>query len=84
MLPPHRLVAHPAVGRLREGEASAVYVYRDQRATTERLLKLGVAPSRVAGESCARTTWENATVTSAWLLQHHPAPAVPFSARPSP
>ena len=36
MLPPHRLVAHPAVGRLREGEASAVYVSRDQRATTER------------------------------------------------
>ena len=36
MLPPHRLVARPAVGRLREGEASAVYVSRDQRATTER------------------------------------------------
>ena len=27
----------------------------------------GVAPSRIAGDSCARTTWENATLTAAWL-----------------
>ncbi len=58
-------------------------VSSDQRATAERLLQLGVAPSRVAGDSCARTTWENATLTSTWLKQHHPAPAVPFSARAS-
>ena len=52
---------------LREGEGSAVYVSGDQRATAERLLQLGVAPERVAGDSCSRTTWENATLTSAWL-----------------
>jgi uncharacterized SAM-binding protein YcdF (DUF218 family) len=65
-----------AAARLREGEASAVYVSGDQRATAERLLQLGVAPSRVAGDSCARTTWENATRTSAWLQQHHPGAPV--------
>ena len=48
-----------AHARLREGEGSAVYVSGDQRATAE----------RVAGDSCARTTWENATLTSAWLQQ---------------
>jgi uncharacterized SAM-binding protein YcdF (DUF218 family) len=65
-----------AAARLREGEASAVYVSGDQRATAERLLQLGVAPSRIAGDSCARTTWENATLTSAWLQQHHPGAPV--------
>jgi uncharacterized SAM-binding protein YcdF (DUF218 family) len=65
-----------ASARLREGEANAVYVSGDQRATAERLLQLGVAPSRVAGDSCARTTWENATRTSAWLQQHHPGAPV--------
>ncbi len=65
-----------AAARLREGEASAVYVSGDQRATAERLLQLGVAPSRVAGDACARTTWENATLTSAWLQQHHPGAPV--------
>ena len=32
----------------------------------------GEAPRRIAGNSCARTTWENATLTAAWLGQHHP------------
>ena len=36
----------------------------------------GVAPSRIAGDSCARTTWENATRTAAWLRQHHPGAPV--------
>lgn len=53
-----------AHARLREGEGSAVYVSGDQRATTELLVQLGVAPERVAGDSCARTTWENAALTS--------------------
>ena len=29
----------------------------------------GVAPRRIAGDSCARTTSENATLTAAWLGQ---------------
>ena len=39
-------------------------------------MQLGVAPSRIAGDSCARTTWENATVTASWLRQHHPGAPV--------
>ena len=44
---------------------------------------ISAPPERVAGDSCARTTWESATLTSAWLQQHHPAPAVlaPSSSR---
>ena len=55
---------------------SVVYVSGDQRSTAERLLALGVPPARIAGDSCARTTWENATRTAAWLQQHHPGAPV--------
>ncbi len=65
-----------AADRLRQGQAVAAYVSGDQRATAERLLALGVSPSLVAGDSCARTTWENATLTAAWLRQHHPGAPV--------
>jgi uncharacterized SAM-binding protein YcdF (DUF218 family) len=27
-----------------------------------------VPPARIAGDSCARTTWENATFTDPWQL----------------
>jgi uncharacterized SAM-binding protein YcdF (DUF218 family) len=65
-----------AAGRLRHGQAVAAYGSGDERATAERLLALGVAPSLVAGDSCARTTWENATHTAGWLRQHHPGAPV--------
>jgi uncharacterized SAM-binding protein YcdF (DUF218 family) len=65
-----------AADRLRQGQAVAAYVSGDVRATAERLLALGVSPSLVAGDSCARTTWENATLTAAWLRQHHPGAPV--------
>ena len=32
----------------------------------------GGPAERVSGDSCARTTWENATLTSAWMQSHHP------------
>ena len=48
----------------------------DERATAERLERLGVPPALVDGDSCARTTWENATRTAAWLRQHHPGAPV--------
>jgi uncharacterized SAM-binding protein YcdF (DUF218 family) len=66
-----------AATRLRQGKAVAVYVSGDARSTAERLVQLGVAPSRIAGDSCARTTWENATRTAAWLRQHHPGASLP-------
>lgn len=65
-----------AAARLRQGLAVAAYVSGDERATAERLLALGVQHARVAGDSCARTTWENATRTAAWLRQHHPGAPV--------
>lgn len=61
---------------LRRGLARAVYVSGDERATAERLERLGVPPALVAGDSCARTTWENATLTAAWLRHHHPGAPV--------
>jgi uncharacterized SAM-binding protein YcdF (DUF218 family) len=65
-----------AVTALRLGAVSALYVSGDDRSTAERLVSLGASPSRVAGDSCARTTWENATVTAAWLRRHHPGAPV--------
>jgi uncharacterized SAM-binding protein YcdF (DUF218 family) len=65
-----------AATRLRQGKAVAVYASGDARSTAERLVQLGVAPSRIAGDSCARTTWENAIRTAAWLRQHHPGASV--------
>ncbi len=60
-----------AAAQLRRDPSLPAYVSGDARSTAERLVLLGVAPSRIAGDSCARTTWENATLTSAWLQQHH-------------
>lgn len=65
-----------AAQRLRQGQAVAAYVSGDARSTAERLVQLGIAPSRISGDSCARTTWENATLTAAWLGQHHPGAPV--------
>jgi uncharacterized SAM-binding protein YcdF (DUF218 family) len=65
-----------AAAQLNQGQAVAAYVSGDERSTAERLLALGVAPALVAGDSCARTTWENATLTAAWLRQHHPGAPV--------
>lgn len=65
-----------AAEHLSSGMASVVYVSGDQRITAERLQRLGVAPERIAGDSCARTTWENATLTASWLRQHHPGAPV--------
>ena len=65
-----------AADQLRQGRAVGAYVSGDQRATAEQLVALGVDPARIAGDSCARTTWENATLTAAWLRQHHPGAPV--------
>ena len=65
-----------AAAQLNQGQAVAAYVSGDERSTAERLLALGVAPALLAGDSCARTTWENATHTAAWLRQHHPGAPV--------
>lgn len=65
-----------AAAQLRRDPSLSAYVSGDARSTAERLVQLGVAPTRIAGDSCARTTWENATLTAAWLGQHHPGAPV--------
>ena len=61
----------------RQGLVRTIYVSGDARATAERLVALGVPPARVAGDNCARTTWENATLTTAWLRQENPGAPLP-------
>ena len=65
-----------AVAALQRGEIQAIYVSGDLRSTADRLVALGAPPSHVSGDSCARTTWENASLTAAWLGQHHPGSPV--------
>jgi uncharacterized SAM-binding protein YcdF (DUF218 family) len=65
-----------AASHLSRHPGSVAYISGDQRSTAEQLLALGIAPARIAGDSCARTTWENATRTAAWLRQHHPGTPV--------
>ena len=66
-----------AAQMLRQGRIQAIYVSGDGPATAQRLLQLGVPPERIAGDSCARTTWENASLTSTWIREHHPAASLP-------
>lgn len=61
----------------RWGLIHSFYVSGDQRATAERLVALGVSPANVAGDDCARTTWENATLTTAWLREQSPDGRLP-------
>ncbi|MFN9546989.1 MAG: YdcF family protein [Cyanobacteriota bacterium] len=61
---------------LRNGQARAVYISGDDSATAEQLLRKGIPSQRIAGDSCARTTWDNATLTAVWLRKHHPGAPV--------
>ena len=60
-----------AVVMLRGG-APAVYVSGDAISTAHPLERQGVSSAWIAGDSCARTTWENATRTADWFRHHHP------------
>jgi uncharacterized SAM-binding protein YcdF (DUF218 family) len=59
-----------AASLLSLGRVQQIYVSGDTPATADRLIQLGVPPQRIAGDSCARTTWENATLSSAWIREH--------------
>jgi len=58
---------------VRQQPVAGVYVSGDSPATAEALIRQGVPSALVAGDSCASTTWENATRTAAWLRAQHPA-----------
>lgn len=75
----------PKIGRATSLEAArlwkqhkvqAVYVSGDHRSTAQRVVDAGAPAGRVAGDSCARTTWENGTRTNTWLQVHHPGAPV--------
>jgi len=53
-----RILSRPSGGhtQLRRDPSLATYVSGDARSTAERLVQLGVASSRIAGDSCARNT----------------------------
>ncbi|MBV2350358.1 YdcF family protein [Synechococcus sp. HK05] len=55
-----------------QGSVAAVYVSGDAISTAQALERQGVPAQQISGDSCARTTWENATRTAAWLHRHHP------------
>lgn len=55
------------------GRIERIHISGDSPATADRLVALGVPPGRISGDSCARTTWENALEVAAWL--HRQAPA---------
>ena len=61
---------------LKQHKVQAVYVSGDVRSTAQRVVDAGGPAERVAGDSCARTTWENATLTNTWLRAHHPGAPV--------
>jgi uncharacterized SAM-binding protein YcdF (DUF218 family) len=61
---------------LKQRKVQAVYVSGDHRSTAQRVVDAGGPAERVAGDSCARTTWENATRTNTWLQAHHPGAPV--------
>lgn len=61
---------------LKQHKVQAVYVSGDVRSTAQRVVDAGAPAGRVAGDSCARTTWENATRTNTWLQAHHPGAPV--------
>ena len=62
---------------VRDQPVVAVYVSGDSPSTDEALIRQGVPSQLVSGDSCARTTCENATRTAAWLRQHHPGASLP-------
>ena len=54
----------------------AIYISGDLRSTAKLVVDAGAPAGRVAGDSCARTTWENAILTSVWMQSHHPGAQV--------
>ena len=71
-----KATSREAARLLKQHTVQAVYVSGDQRSTAQRVVDAGGPAEGVAGDSCARTTWENATRTNTWLQVHHPGAPV--------
>ena len=58
-------------------KAQAIYISGDLPQTREMLLQLGIPFGFITLDSSATTTWENASLTSAWFSRHYPdAPVI--------
>jgi uncharacterized SAM-binding protein YcdF (DUF218 family) len=71
-----KATSREAARLLKQHKVQAVYVSGDAPSTAQRVVDAGAPAGRVAGDSCARTTWENATRTNTWLQAHHPGASV--------
>ena len=71
-----RATSLEAAHLLQNHSVEAVYVSGDSRSTAQWVVDSGGPAGLVAGDSCARTTWENATRTKTWLKAHHPGAPV--------
>ena len=71
-----RATAMEAARLLKHHKVDAVYVSGDVLSTAQQVVDAGGPADRVAGDSCARTTWENATRANAWLKVHYPGAPV--------
>ncbi len=56
-----------AIDLYKTGQANLFYISGDKKSTGKLLLKGGIPPESLYGDSCARTTWENALLTSEWI-----------------
>ena len=77
-----RATSLEAARLLKQQRVEAVYVSGDHLSTAQRVVDAGGPAERVAGDSCARTTWENATRTKTWLQANHPGAQVLLIADP--
>ena len=61
---------------LTQHKVQAVYISGDSISTARQVVKAGGSSQLVSGDSCARTTWENATRTNTWLQTRYPGAPV--------
>lgn len=65
-----------AACHLKQHMVKAVYVSGHAPSTAPRVADAGVPLGLVACDLCARSTWENATLSNAWMDLHHPGAPV--------
>ena len=71
-----KFTSRQAASLLKSQKVAAVYVSGDDSSTAQNVVNVVGSADLVAGDSCARTTWENALFTASWLKSHHPGAPV--------
>lgn len=60
-----------AISLYKSGKSNLFYISGDNKNTARLLIKGGIPPKNVYGDSCAKTTWENAEMTSKWIKYNY-------------